>query len=103
MVTNHPIHPFNTRNISGQSLIATGHSAADVDMAACSYVFYRIYLLTDDAEYLRLAKFLSKNPQQCNDVDGSIGYAIPGCLLHDVGRHLRKFSSSCIWNLCDPG
>ena len=83
VVTNHPIHPFNTRNISGQSLIATGHSGADVYMAACSYVFYRIYLLTDDAEYLRLAKFLSKNPQQCNDVDGSIGYAIPG-LNHEA-------------------
>jgi len=83
VVTRHPIHPFNTRNISGQSLIATGHSAADVYIAACSFVFYRLYLFTDDAEYLELAKFLSKNPQQCNDVDGSIGYSIPG-LNHEA-------------------
>ena len=88
VVTTHPIHPCNTRNISGQSLIATGHSAADVYIAACSYVFYRIYLYSGDAEYLELARFLSKNPQQCNDVDGSIGYSIPGlnheaCFFYD--------------------
>lgn len=83
IVTNLPIHAFNKGNISGQSLIATGHSAADLYMAACSFVFYRLYLYTDDPEYLEFARFLSKNPQQANDVDGSVGYTIPG-LCHEA-------------------
>lgn len=83
IVTGLPVHAFNGRNISGQSLIATGHSAADLYMAACSYVFYRLYVYTDDAYYLNFAEFLSKNPQQANDVDGSVGYTIPG-LCHEA-------------------
>jgi hypothetical protein len=83
IVTNLPIHPFNKNNISGQSLIATGHSATDMYMAACSYAFYHLYLYTDDTAYLEFAEFLSKNPQQCNDVDGSVGYSIPG-LCHEA-------------------
>ena len=38
---------------------------------------------TDDEYYLNFAEFLSKNPQQANDVDGSVGYTIPG-LCHEA-------------------
>lgn len=108
IITRHEIHPFNTRDISGQSLIASGHSATDVYMAACSYVFYRIYLYTDDPEYLNFARFLSKNPQQCNDVDGSIGYAIPGlnheaCFFYDqVLNSQYHWLPWCTYVVVDP-
>lgn len=97
VITHHPIHPFNKNNISGQSLIATGHSFADNYMAACSYVFYRHYLYTDDTQYLEFAKFLSKNPQQCNDVDGSVGYTIPGLCNEACGFYDQLLLGQYHW------
>ncbi len=79
-----PNNPLSKRNISGQSLIATGHSGADVYMAACPYLYYRLYLLTDDKHYLEFARFLNKNTKQCTDWDGSFGYAYAG-LCHESG------------------
>lgn len=72
------IHALHHVNISGQSLIATGHSGADVYMAACSYVFFRLYLMTGDDHYREFAEFIHKNPKQVTDLDGSFGYGRPG-------------------------
>ena len=85
----HPNNPLSGRNISGQSLIATGHSSADVYMAACPYLYYRIYLLTQDPHYLHFARFLHKNSKQCTDYDGSYGYAYPG-LCHESGNFFEQ-------------
>lgn len=72
------IHAFHHVDISGQSLIATGHSGADVYMAACSYIFFRLYLITGDRHYRDFAEFIHKNPKQVTDVDGSLGYGRRG-------------------------
>ena len=85
----HPNNPLSGRNISGQSLIATGHSSADVYMAACPYLYYRIYLLTQDPHYLHFARFRHKNSKQCTDYDGSYGYAYPG-LCHESGSFFEQ-------------
>ncbi len=77
-------HPFNQYSISGQSIITVG-GGADVYMAACSYVYYRLYLLTKDAHYLDFAESIDKNTRQSNDIDGSTGYAMPG-LGHESGN-----------------
>lgn len=76
-------HPFNRYSISGQSIITLG-GGADVYMAACSYSYYRLHLITGDEHYLDFAEFLHRNTRQSTDVDGSIGYAMPG-LGHESG------------------
>ena len=43
-------------------------------MAACSYIFYRVYLITGDEHYLKYVKFLEKNTRTVVDVDGTYGY-----------------------------
>lgn len=79
-----PKHPFNQYSISGQSIITLG-GGADVYMASCAYTFYRLYIITGDAHYLDFAEFVHKNTRQSNDVDGSIGYIMPG-LGHESGN-----------------
>jgi hypothetical protein len=79
-----PKHPFNKYSISGQSIITIG-GAADVYMAACAFTYYRLYVITGDEHYLDFAEFIHKNTRQANDVDGSIGYIMPG-LGHESGN-----------------
>ncbi len=76
-------HPFNQYSISGQSIITIG-GGADVYMAACSYTYYRLYVITGDEHYLDFAEFIHKNTRQSNDIDGSSGYIMPG-LGHESG------------------
>lgn len=76
VVTRWPKHPFNTYNISGQSIIVIG-GAADCYMAACSYTYFRLYLHTGDSHYLDFAEFLQCNTKQSTDVEGKIGYIMP--------------------------
>ncbi|ACL75617.1 hypothetical protein [Ruminiclostridium cellulolyticum] len=81
-------HPFNRYSISGQSIITIG-GAADVYMAACSYTYYRLYVITGDEHYLDFAEFIHKNTRQSSDIDGSIGYIMPG-LGHESGDFTRQ-------------
>ncbi|WP_258067889.1 hypothetical protein [Rathayibacter sp. AY1B5] len=81
--TPYPAHPFDHYSISGQSII-TLQGGADVYLAACSYTYYRLHLLTGDEHYLDVAELLHRNTRQSTDVDGSIGYVMPG-LGHESG------------------
>lgn len=91
-----PKHPFNQYSISGQSIITIG-GGADVYMAACSYTYYRLYLLTKDAHYLDFAQFIHKNTRQSNDIDGTSGYIMPG-LGHESGNFSsQKLGSQYHW------
>lgn len=86
---SYPVHPtikphaYWTRDISGQSIITSAGSHIDLYMAACSYTYYRLYLLTGDEHYKEFAVFCHNNPRQVTDVDGSIGYARKG-LAHEA-------------------
>ncbi len=93
----YPANPLAQRNLSGQSLIATGHSGADVYMASCPYLYYRLYLLTDDAHYLHFARFIHHNSKQSTDYDGSCGYAFPG-MSHESGSlYMQEYQGQYHW------
>ncbi|MBE5802674.1 MAG: hypothetical protein E7319_10375 [Clostridiales bacterium] len=89
-------HPFNKNSISGQSIIVIG-GGADVYMAACSYTYYRLYLITKDPHYLDFAEFIDNNTRQANDLDGSCGYAMPGLVHESAGFALQKMQSHYHW------
>lgn len=78
-------HPFNSHGISGQSPVTIGTGGGDVYMAACSYIYFRLYVITGDEHYADFAEFIHNNTRQSNDVDGSVGYVMPG-LGHEGGR-----------------
>ena len=84
----YPAHPFNRWHISGQSNVSVGTAGGDIYMAACSYAYYRLYLLTGDAHYCDFAEFLNRNCKQANDVDGSCGYRYVG--LVNEGAHFSE-------------
>jgi len=85
-----PKHPFNQYSISGQSIITVG-GGADVYMAACSYTYYRLYIITGDDHYLDFAQLIHNNTRQSNDVDGSVGYIMPG-----IGHESGNFTSQTL-------
>lgn len=96
VVSPWPNHPFTRYGISGQSVITIG-AVADVYMAACSYTYFRLYLLTKDSHYLDFAEFVDRNTRQSNDVDGTCGYAMPG-LGHEFGGFaLQMLESAYHW------
>ncbi len=80
----YPCHPFVRNHISGQSNVTVGMGGGDVYMAACSYVYYRLYLLTGDKQYCDFAEFINLNCKQVNDIDGSCGYKYIG-LVNEGG------------------
>ena len=84
----YPAHPFNRTHISGQSNVSVGTAGGDIYMAACSYTYYRLYLLTGDRHYCDFAEFLNCNCKQANDIDGSSGYRYPG--LVNEGAHFSE-------------
>ena len=62
----------------GITIIATGHSGADAGLAYNAYEYFRLYHLTRDPYFLRIAEILEKDTKQTMDYDGSLGYAFRG-------------------------
>lgn len=62
------------KETTGQTIIATGHSAVDNGVSFSSFQYYRLYLLTGDKHFLDVAKMLMYNSLQTMDLDGSLGY-----------------------------
>lgn len=93
-----PNHPFTRNRISGQSPVTIGGGGGgDMYMAACAYVYYRIYIITGDEHYCDFAEFIHNNTRQANDVDGSFGYRYPG-LSHEGGAFASQiFDSHYHW------
>ncbi len=73
-VTNSPL---KDRSISGLSPVTVGGGGGDMYMAACAYLYYRIYVITGDDHYRDYAEFIHNNSRQANDVNGEY-YALPG-------------------------
>ena len=67
----YPDHPFTRWHVTGQSNVTVGMGGGDIYMAACSYTYYRLYLLTGDKQYCDFAEFINLNCKQANDIDGS--------------------------------
>ncbi|MBB6734398.1 discoidin domain-containing protein [Cohnella zeiphila] len=69
----------------GRSLVATGHSYADMYLTYQTAQYYRLYLFTRDEHYLHVALLLKHNVNRLTDWDGTKGYAYPG-LIEEGGR-----------------
>jgi len=63
---------------TGFSLIACGHSGADLFLAGAPFYFYRLYLETGDVHYGEMARQLLHDTRQSLDLNGSLGYGYPG-------------------------
>ncbi|WP_234367659.1 glycoside hydrolase family 76 protein [Parabacteroides pacaensis] len=75
-LTDFPKH----RDIIGQTLIATGHSAIDNGLAFSSFQYYRLYLLTQDKHFLHVARLIQNNTLDIMDLDSKMGYRYRGLL-----------------------
>jgi len=60
------------RSIVGQTLIATGHSAADLGFAFSANDYYRLYLFTGDPHFLTVSRLLIHNTKQSMNWDGTL-------------------------------
>lgn len=76
---------FDRAGITGLSLIATGHSHADVMMGYMPYEYYRLYLHTGDTHYREFCLFLNGNTKQTTDWSGRLGHVYPG-LVEESGE-----------------
>ena len=69
--------PWPTCGVAGQSLVATGHSYADMFMAFCSTAYYRLSIATGDAHYRDVARLLADGANRPADVTGALNYPRP--------------------------
>ena len=93
----YPAHPFNRNHISGQSNVSVGTPGGDIYMAACSYTYFRLYLLTGDPHYRDFAEFLNRNCKQANDTDGSCGYRYAGLVNEGASFSEQVYRSRYHW------
>ena len=93
----YPNHPFVRNHITGQSNVTVGAGGGDVYMAACSYVYYRLYLLTGDRQYCDFAEFINLNCKQANDIDGSCGYKYIGMVNEGGGFSEQQYRGRYHW------
>lgn len=76
--SDRPNCPLSKRSISGQSPVTIGMGGGDMYMAACAFLYYRLYIITGDEHYRDYAEFIHNNSRNANDVYGDFGYAIQG-------------------------
>lgn len=62
----------------GFSIIATGHSGADLLLAGASFFYYRLYLKTGDPHYADVAGHLLHDTKENVSLNGSLGYGGDG-------------------------
>ena len=73
-----PSVPFSKNSISGMSPVTIGTGGGDMYMAACAYIYYRLYVITGDDHYRDYAEFIHNNSRNANDVYGEFGYTYRG-------------------------
>ncbi len=90
------------RSIIGQTLIASGQSAADLGLAFSSFDYYRLYLFTGDSHLLTIARLLVHNTKQSLNWDGTLYPGEPrGLQLEAFGITIprRRGVMECLsWN-----
>ena len=93
---------------TGFSLIATGHSGADLFLAAAPFLYYRLYVETGDAHYAAIARQLLYNTKQAVDVNGSLGYGHTGLCTEALslapprGQGVNTWLPWLTWAMIDP-
>lgn len=99
---DNPIFPRD-RSIVGQHLIAIGHSAADLGFAWTSFAYYRLYLLTANEHYLRMARISAHNSKQSMNWDGTLYPGQPRGLQLEafqvmIPRRVGGVATTLNWN-----
>ena len=99
---DNPIFPRD-RSIVGQHLIAIGHSAADLGFAWTSFAYYRLYLLTNNAHYLKMARMSAHNSKQSMNWDESLYPGQPRGLQLEafqvmIPRRVGGVATTLNWN-----
>lgn len=93
---------------TGFSVIATGHSGADLFMAAAPFLYYRLYLKTGDAHYRAIARQLLYNTKLAMDINGSLGYGHTGLCTEALslapprGHGVNTWLPWLTWAMIDP-
>ncbi len=85
-LTDFPRH----RDITGFTLIATGHSGIDNGLSFSSFQYYRLYLITGDKHFLHVAKVIQNNTLQIMDLDGKMRYRYRGLLTECFGPQSNR-------------
>jgi len=91
------------RSIVGQHLIAIGHSAADLGFAWGSFGMYRLYLLTGNEHYLKMARISAHNSKQSMNWDQSLYPDQPRGLQLEafqvmIPRRVNGVNTTLNWN-----
>ena len=90
------------------SLIAAGQSGADLFLAGAVFSYYRLYLATGDLHFFTLARRLLYDTRKAVDLDGSLGYGIPGLctealtLVAPRGRGVEMWLPWLTYSMIEP-
>jgi hypothetical protein len=81
----------------GMSLIAVGHSGADVFLAFAPFAYQRLAAYTGDAHYAAVARVLMDGTRQYVDVNGSAGYARSGLVTEATNVAAPRGHGVNVW------
>ena len=81
----------------GITIIATGHSGADCGFAYNSFEYLRLFELTKDPYFLRIARLLEKNTKQTMDYDGSLNFAYRGLQREAIRCVTHRGDGVALW------
>lgn len=89
---------YSFAGTQGSSLIATGHSGADIFLSSETFDYYRLYLLLSDPHYLSIARNLESNTKLTTQVTGNsaqnFGYSKNGLVGEATNFSLMKYAGS---------
>jgi len=81
----------------GITIIATGHSGADCGFSYNSFEYLRLYSITGDAYFLKIAQLLEKNTKQTMNYDGSLGYPYQGLQREAIRCVTHRGDGVALW------
>ena len=81
----------------GITIIATGHSGADCGFSYNSFEYLRLYNITGDEYFLKIARLLEKNTKQTMDYDGSLGYPYHGLQREAIRCVTHRGDGVALW------
>lgn len=81
----------------GITIIATGHSGADCGFSYNSFEYLRLYELTSDPYFLRIAALLEKNTKQTMNYDGSLKYPLRGLQREAIRCVTHRGDGVALW------
>ena len=82
---------------AGITIIATGHSGADCGFSYNSFEYLRLYELTGDTWFLRIAGLLEKNTKQTMDIAGKLHYPFRGLQREAIRCVTHRGDGVALW------